>query len=116
GGAVFIEVPFDSNAGRVLWRSGLFLRLATLEEYLATDVVRPGAGKGGLDHIRVTNIPHMPVSAAVPEPLMESHTDVCVNHLRTHTRRPRRLRIQRFLHALLLPRFGDAGLGIADLD
>ena len=41
------EVPFDSNAGRVLWRTGYLLNLADKEEYIKKDVVQLNKGKGG---------------------------------------------------------------------
>jgi len=50
------EVPFDSNAGRVLFRTGFLLEFASLEEYEHWNVIQKGKGKGGVDYIRVTNI------------------------------------------------------------
>ena len=42
------EVPFDSNAGRVLFRTGFFLELASLTNYVKWDVIQKGKGKGEL--------------------------------------------------------------------
>ena len=50
------EVPFDSNAGRVLFRTGFLLELASLMDYVKWNVIQKGKGKGGVDYIRVTNI------------------------------------------------------------
>lgn len=50
------EVPFDSNAGRVLFRTGFLLELASLEDYEKWNVIQKGRGKGGVNYIRVTNI------------------------------------------------------------
>jgi hypothetical protein len=110
------EVPFDSNAGRVLWRTGFLLRLASLDEYVEERVVQRGVGKGGLDYIRVTNIRGMAVSAPVPSDIRQSHAAVCVNHLRSHSKGPTKVQIQRVPHALLLQVFDETGLGVADLD
>jgi len=50
------ELPFDSNAGRVLFRTGFLLELANLKEYEKWNVIQRGKGKGGLNYIRVTNL------------------------------------------------------------
>lgn len=50
------EVPFDSNAGRVLFRTGFLLEWATLEDYEKWEIIQKGKGKGGTNYIRVTNI------------------------------------------------------------
>ena len=95
------ELPFDSNAGRVLWRTGYLSELADKSEYKKQNVIQPGQGKKGTDYIRVTNMRSMPVSANVPSDLQEIYKDICVNHLQSHTRAPRKVEIQRFQHALL---------------
>ena len=50
------EVPFDSNAGRVLFRTGFLLQFASIKDFEKWQVIQRGKGKGGLDYIRVTNI------------------------------------------------------------
>lgn len=50
------EVPFDSNAGRVLFRTGFLLEWATLEDYKDWNVIQAKRGKGASNYIRVTNI------------------------------------------------------------
>lgn len=110
------EGPFDSNAGRVLWRTGALLKLARAKDYRARAVIQRGKGKGGRHYLRITNIRGMEVSRRVPRWLVEAHGEVCVGHMRTHMRHPRRVQIQRVPHALLLPRFAETGLGIAELD
>jgi hypothetical protein len=110
------EVPFDSNAGRVLWRTGFLLRLADLQEYVSAEVVQPKKGKGGLDYLRVTNIRGMPVTVPLTSDLYEAHIEVCVNHLRSHSRSPLKVQIQRVPHALLMLHHPAHGLGAAELD
>lgn len=95
------ELPFDSNAGRVLWRSGYLTALADKSEYQRNDVIQPGSGKKGAHYIRVTNMRGMPVSKNVPSDLQEIYKDICVNHLQSHKTAPRKVEIQRFQHALL---------------
>lgn len=53
---VSYEVPFDSNAGRVLFRTGFLLELAPLEFYKDVDVIQEGKGKKDTGYIRVTNL------------------------------------------------------------
>jgi len=50
------EVPFDSNAGRVSFRTGFLLEWASLKDYENWDVIQKGKGKRGTHYIRVTNI------------------------------------------------------------
>ena len=50
------EAPFDSNTGRVLFRTGFFLSLADINDYKKRNVIQKGKGKGGTYYIRVTNI------------------------------------------------------------
>lgn len=50
------ETPFDSNAGRVLFRTGFLLEFASLKDYSDWDVIQRNKGKGGTHYIRVTNI------------------------------------------------------------
>jgi|GEM_PF-451020 len=50
------ELPFDSNAGRVLFRTGFLLQWASLEEYKKWNVIQKEKGKGHTNYIRVTNI------------------------------------------------------------
>jgi len=96
------EVPFDSNAGRVLWRTGFFLEWATLQEYIEWKVVQPEEGKGGTDYIRVTNIRRRKSKRAreIPD-LWQVYCNLVSDHL-CAGRRPRKVEIQRIPLALLL--------------
>lgn len=55
-GPLSYELPFDSNAGRVLFRTGFLLNCAKLSDYKKWEVIQEGKGKGGEHYIRVTNI------------------------------------------------------------
>jgi hypothetical protein len=110
------EVPFDSNAGRVLWRTGFFLKLATLKEYADNEVIQEKRGKGKSDYIRVTNIRGMGVSATIPQSIRDAHAKVAIECLGTHSIRPTKVQIQRIPHALMYDTLKRNDLGVADLD
>ncbi len=50
------ELPLDSNAGRVLFRTGFLLELCSLEDLVHYDVVQKGKGKKGTNYLRITNL------------------------------------------------------------
>ncbi len=95
------EVPFDSNAGRVLWRTGYLLALSDIGAYRKAQVAQPNAGKGGTEYIRVTNLRGMGVSAQVDEEVRDAYKVLCVDHLRSHKNAPQKVEIQRFQHPIL---------------
>jgi len=96
------ETPFDSNAGRVLWRTGFLLEWATLREYVGWRVIQRGKGKKGTDYIRVTNIREKKSQRAreIPD-LWEVYCDLVVDHLLV-LKRPSTVEIQRIPLAFLL--------------
>ena len=100
-GAYSYEVPFDSNAGRVLWRTGYFLELADLQSYKNKNVVQSGTGKGGDDYLRITNIRGMKMTSQVDADIDRAYEEICLQHLKSHKRAPRALEIQRFQHPIL---------------
>lgn len=102
-GPYSFEVPFDSNAGRVLWRTGFLLEWASEDEYRRWEVVQPGQGKGGLNYLRITKIRGKQSAWAIGDnDLMAAYRDLCVNYLGTHQRLPKVVEIQRIPPALLL--------------
>lgn len=110
------EVPFDSNAGRVLWRTGYFLDLVDEETLVNKSVINRGQGKQGLDYIRVTNIRGIGIAKQLPSEIIEAYVDISCNHLKTHTRSPKKVEIQRVQHAYLLSGWNENKLSIADFD
>lgn len=97
------EVPFDSNAGRVLFRTGFFTEWATLKDYEAWRVIQKNAGKGGKHYIRVTNIRgRRSTRAERDSAVSESYRELHVNHLRPNRRPPRTIAMQRIPLAILL--------------
>ena len=115
-GDLSYEVPFDSNAGRVLWRTGYLLNWATEDDYIKRDVVQPGKGKSGTAYIRVTNIRGMKVTTAIPSHLFSEYVDLSVNYLKTHKRSPKKVEIQRIQHVYLKNNYQKMKLGVADFD
>lgn len=108
------EIPFDSNAGRIFWRTGFFLQWATIDDYIKQDVIQKENGKRGADYIRVTNIRGMKSKKNVLPRIKDNYIQICTKHLRTHSRAPQRIEIQRIPHAYLLG--NSSKYGINDLD
>ena len=101
-GEYSFECPYDSNAGRVLWRTGYLLHLAKEEEYKQKKVIQSGQGKKGLAYIRVTNIRGMKVSCELPSDVFSAYQELCVNHLKTHKKSPKKVETQRLQHVFLM--------------
>jgi hypothetical protein len=107
------ELPFDSNAGRVLFRVGFLLDFAELKEYERWGVIQRGKGKGGKDYIRVTNIRGKNCERLSDcKKFAELYNEVVINYLRIRKRRADKVEIQRIPNALLL----GTKFGIGDLD
>jgi len=106
------ESPFDSNAGRVLFRTGFLTIWANLDDYEDWDVIQKEGGKRNTHYIRVTNIRgHKSKKALKEESLFEKYVEVCKEHLRIKSI-PRSVEIQQILNAILL----GTDFGIGDLD
>ena len=107
------EVPFDSNAGRILWRTGYLLALSDLDAYRNAAVIRTGEGKGGTDYLRVTKLRSRRVTEQIDDSgIRDVYRTLCIEHWRSHKRAPQKIEIQRFQHALLY----RAGRAVADFD
>lgn len=90
------EVPFDSNAGRVLYRTGLLDLWGTAREYGKREVLQPREGKDGKTYLRVTNLRGIHSRAAAGERnIRDANADLCTRHLVTHSQRPQKVEIQR---------------------
>jgi hypothetical protein len=107
------EVPFDSNAGRVLFRTGFFSNLADLKDYEDWDVIQRGKGKGKSHYIRVTNIRGKKAQIEIDdEEINKNYEDVILNHLKIRKRKPTTFEIQQLPNAILL----NSKFGIGDFD
>ncbi|MCX7785006.1 MAG: hypothetical protein N2201_02075 [candidate division WOR-3 bacterium] len=90
------ETPFDSNAGRVLFRTGFLLEFANLEDYKKWNVIQKRIGKEGMPYyIRVTNIRGKKTQKIKPESeLFTYYKDIVNNYLKIGMS-PRAAEIQR---------------------
>uniref|UniRef100_A0A7C4YGD1 Uncharacterized protein n=1 Tax=candidate division WOR-3 bacterium TaxID=2052148 RepID=A0A7C4YGD1_UNCW3 len=112
-GPLSYELPFDSNAGRVLFRTGFLFNCAELSDYEKWDVIQKGRGKGGKDYIRVTNIRGRKSNELSKSlEFMNSYETICIEYLKVRKRKPSTVEIQRIPNTLLL----DTQYGIGDLD
>jgi len=108
------EVPFDSNAGRVLFRTGFLLNLATLKDYEKWGVVQKRKGKSGTHYIRVTNIrgKKIPKSIIKDKQIVENYKKIVVEYLLVKRREPEMIEIQQLPNAILL----GSSFGVGDFD
>jgi hypothetical protein len=106
------ELPFDSNVGRVLFRTGYLLELATLNDYENWSVIQKNAGKGGKHYIRVTNLRGKSVQNNTDEKFKGEYQNIAVNYLKTKKRPPKNIEIQQTFNVLLK----DTNYGIGHLD
>jgi len=107
------EAPFDSNTGRVLFRTGFFLSLANLKDYENWDVIQKGKGKGGTNYIRVTNIRGKKVQIEITDKgINKNYEEVVLKHFKIRKRSPATIEIQQLPNAILL----NSEFGIGDFD
>ncbi len=112
-GPLSYELPFDSNAGRVLFRTGFFLKCADLSEYEKWNVIQKGKGKGGKHYIRVTNVRGKKSNKFSKfDDFMKLYESVCLEYLKVRKRRPSKIVIQQVPNVLLF----NTDYGIGDLD
>lgn len=111
------ESPFDSNAGRVLFRTGFLLEWATLKDYERWNVIQREAGKGGTHYIRVTNIRGKKTEKIeLSSDLFRDYVEVIKNYLKI-SRRPRKVEIQRLINLLIYELLKEGSkYSVADFD
>jgi len=112
---VSFEVPFDSNVGRVLFRTGFLLQWATLEDYERWNVIQLRGGKGRTHYIRVTNIRGKRTQQIPSDSeLFSDYVDIVTRYLRTGTQN---VEIQRILNLVTYElRKEGHKCSLADLD
>ncbi len=107
------ELPFDSNAGRVLFRTGFLTNIASLKNYENWEVIQKNAGKGGEHYIRVTNIRGKKVQTiSIESDLGSQYKEISTQYLKTRKRFPSSMEIQQLPNAFLK----ETKYGIGDLD
>lgn len=95
------EVPFDSNAGRVLFRTGFLLEWATLEDYEELGIIQKNKGKDKTNYIRVTNIRDKKISInAQSSELFSDYVEIITNYLKIG-KRPSTIKIQHVPNLLI---------------
>lgn len=94
------EVPFDSNAGRVLFRCGFLTKIATIEDYKKWGVIQNGKGKEGKNYIRVTNLRGKKITIS-DEILKSEYDNLVINYLKVNKRPPQKAEIQRIPNLLI---------------
>ena len=95
------ELPLDSNAGRVLFRTGFLFELAPIEDYVKWNVIQMNKGKGKAHYVRVTNIRGRKVKNSLgDEKFFKDYTYIVRNHIKDAFR-PRTMDIQRIPNLLL---------------
>lgn len=111
-GPLSYELPLNSNAGRVLFRTGFWLKCADLKDYKNWEVIQEGKGKGGTNYIRVTNIRgrKSDIFSAFSN-LMDIYKELCRDYLKIK-QRPIGIEIQHIPNLLLL----HTNYGIGNLD
>jgi len=111
-GKLSFELPMDSNAGRVLFRTGYFMHFTSLKELEKWQVIQKNIGKGGTHYIRVTNLRGKKSTPALNDPkIFKDYVTIYCDYLKIG-RKPRTIEIQRIPNVLLL----NTKYGIGDLD
>lgn len=95
------EVPFDSNAGRVLWRTGFLLHYVTEEELKNKNFIQVGNGKNGKNYLRITNCRGIKISQNVQEINKEKYNEMCIKCLKVANRKTQKIELQRVPATLL---------------
>ncbi|MGV9169371.1 MAG: hypothetical protein ACOC38_05445 [Promethearchaeia archaeon] len=105
------ETPFDSNVGRVLFRSGWLLCWANLDDYEDMGVINEEEGKP--DYIRVTDIRENKVEKDVfDSDFLDKYSEIVTHHLQLKTSKWRKVEIQQIPNAILL----DTRLTVGQFD
>ncbi|PKN81609.1 MAG: hypothetical protein CVU47_06150 [Chloroflexi bacterium HGW-Chloroflexi-9] len=109
------EVPFDSNAGRVMYRTGFTRQWLTDAQLVAAEAIQPGRGKNqNTSYLRVTNTRGVAVlPLGVVSELRDAYRTLCVSHLRSHAKAPVKVEFQRIPSAISLL---DGGMTPGEID
>jgi len=107
------EMPFDSNIGRVLFRTGWFYEWTDEDSLIADNAIQEGRGKSGAHYLRVTNVRrNSDAEKGIDDELKSNYGEIVTQHLKTKTKRWRNLYISKIPNALLL----DTEYEIGELD
>ncbi|MCM8772276.1 MAG: hypothetical protein NC922_04270 [Candidatus Omnitrophica bacterium] len=93
------EIPFDSNVGRVLWRTGFFLCLVKEEDFKKYKVIQKEIGKKGKNYLRITNIRGKKINEDdMPDELKEKYNKIMKEYFKVKSRK---IEIQRIPNLLV---------------
>jgi len=113
------ELPLDSNAARVLFRTGFLSEIASLDDYEKWGVIQKGKGKGGYHYIRATNIRGKKINID-DKKLLSDYISIRKDYLKLSSKQPQYIEIQH-LPNLLIYKLNKANNGnktyrLSDLD
>lgn len=106
------ETPFDSNAGRILFRTGFLLSMAELKDYGKWGVIQKERGKSGKSYIRVTNIRGKRSTKFKDENFVKNYKEIVTQHMKIKKNTTSSFEIQKIPNAILL----GTNYGIGDFD
>lgn len=111
-GKLSFELPLDSNAGRVLFRTGYLQLLASLKDLEYWKVIQKGQGKNKKHYIRVTNLRGKKSDVLTKNShFFNRYKLICRDYLKT-SKNPRMVQIQQTPNVFLQ----GSNYGIGDLD
>lgn len=111
-GPLSYELPFDSNVGRILFRTGMLFEWVSEKDLIQNNVIQKNKGKGGKHHIRVTNLRGMTSDTLTKnKKIFEKYVDIVTNYLKVQ-KNPRKIKLQQIPNVLLM----NTEYGIGDLD
>lgn len=94
------ELPFDSNAGRVLFRTGFLFELTDENSYINWNIIQKGKGKEKTNYIRVTNIRGKKIQLQNQSNLLDDYKIIIKDYFK-EKRRLNGIEIQRFPNLLI---------------
>ncbi len=108
------ELPFDSNAGRVLFRTGFLLNLVTKDHLKQWEIIREGTGKRGTNYLRITNLRNKTINI-FDEQKVKYYKEFFKKHF---GKRFQKVKLQHIPNILLYQLLEDRGIhfSVADFD
>jgi hypothetical protein len=94
------ELPLDSNAARVLFRTGFLNEIASFDDYERWGVIQKGKGKGGYHYIRATNLRHKKINIDDKE-LLSDYASIRKDYLKLSNKQPQYIEIQHLPNLLI---------------
>jgi hypothetical protein len=112
-GQFSFEIPFDSNAGRVLWRTGFFLHFISEDDFIKNKVIQIGSGKHGKNYLRITNCRGIKITQNIQDVNKDKYDRLCIDCLKVIKKSPKNIELQRVPAVLL---YEDKNYTVGELD